>query len=416
MEDQNVTAMLSEDELEETKEKGTGEKMLPQFSSTVRAVLRIRQKYQAMKRRRLEQAASISQHSAHLMSLCSDQRSTSPKIFTFDVVDSNSLVNVGKKKRRKKARVLFPNSSRRVLPTKEQSRAKSCLVLLCVVVFLQVYNAIENLDDHVLKYDLEGLEKTLKREVFGQQEATDGLLGHLKDYLSTYVHSKPLVVSLLGPSGVGKSHIGRLLAQHFRSLVGEQLVMQYFVLHHCPTEGDVPLCSETLTSQVSEMVTQAEEEEKIPLFIFDEMEHMPTELLDTVSSLITKKDNNEYLNAIYILISNLEQEEITKFVLQNSTSITTSGRGLISKELNNLLHSNLKKHHLLWLEAELLPLTLLEKRHVMECFIDEMSREGFYPERSHVERLADELGYYSVGDREFSRTGCKQVVAKVNLL
>lgn len=387
-----------------------------QFSSTVRAVVRIRQKYQAMKRRRMEQAALAALHSAHLTSQSSNQRSTSPKIFTFDVADGNSPFNVGKKKRKRKGRVLFPNSSRRVLPTKEQSRAKSCLILLCVVVFLQVYNAIENLDDHVLKYDLEGLEKTLKREVFGQQEATDGLSTHLKDYLSTYVHSKPLVVSLLGPSGVGKSHIGRLLAQHFRSVVGEQLVMQYFVLHHCPTEGDIPLCTETLTSQVSEMVTQAEEEEKIPLFIFDEMEHMPAELLDTLHSLIIKKDNNEYLNAIYVLISNLEQEEITKFVLHNSTSIAISGRGHISKELNALLLSNLKKHHMLWLEAELLPLTLLEKSHVMECFIDEMSREGFYPERSHVERLADELGYYSVGEQEFSRTGCKQVVAKVNLL
>lgn len=410
MGDQDLTAVLSEDDLEKTKENRT-----VSFSSTVRAVVRIRQKYQAMKRRRLERAALASQQSAHLTSQCSDPRSTSPKIFTFDIVDDNNPVHVGKKKKKRKARVLFPNSSRRVLPTKEQSRAKSCLVLLCVVVFLQVYNAIENLDDHVLKYDLEGLEKTLKREVFGQHEATDGLLTHFKDYLSTYVHGKPLVVSLLGPSGVGKSHIGRLLAQHFRSVVGEQLVMQYFVLHHCPTE-DLPLCTETLASQVSEMVTQAEEEEKIPLFIFDEMEHMPTELLDTLLSLIMKKHNNEYLNAIYILISNLEQEEITKFVLQNSTSATVLGRGHISKELNALLLSNLKKHHLLWLEAELLPLTLLEKSHVMQCFNDEMSREGFYPDRTHVERLADELGYYSVGDREFSRTGCKQVVAKVNLL
>lgn len=414
MGDQNLAAMLSEDDSEETGENK--KPTLYQFSSTVRAVVRIRQKYQAMKKRRMERAVSASQHSAPSLSPCSEQRSTSPKIFTFDVVDGHSPVNVVKKRKRKKGRVLFPNSSRRVVPTKEQSRAKSCLVLLCVVVFLQVYNAIENLDDHVLKYDLEGLEKTLKREVFGQHEATDGLLDHLKDYLSTYVHSKPLVVSLLGPSGVGKSHIGRLLAQHFRSVVGEQLVMQYFVLHHCPTEDNVPVCTETLSSQVSDMVTRAEEEEKIPLFIFDEMEHMPTQLLDTVRSLIVKKDNNEYLNAIYILISNLEQDEITKFVLQNSTSITVSGRGHIGKELNSLLVSNLKKHHLLWLEAELLPLTLLEKSHVMECFIDEMSREGFYPERSHVERLADELGYYFVGGREFARTGCKQVVAKVNLL
>ncbi|TSM28099.1 Torsin-4A [Bagarius yarrelli] len=415
MGDKNTDAMFSEDELEKSEENRAV--TFSQFSSSIRAVVRIRQKYQLMKKQRMERTApTASLHSANLLSPYKDQRSTSPKIFTFDVAAGNSPVSVIKKRKRKKGRVLFPNSSRRVLPTKKQSRAKSCLILLCVVVFMQVYNAIENLDDHVLKYDLEGLEKTLKREVFGQQEAIEGLLGHLTDYLSTYVHKKPLVVSLLGSSGVGKSHIGRLLAQHFRSVVGEQLVMQYFVLHHCPNEGDVPLCSETLTLQITEMVTQAEEEEKIPLFIFDEIEHMPTELLDTVEHLIMKKDNNEYLNAIYILISNLEQEEITKFVLQNFTSNSVTGRGHISKELNNLLQSNLKKHHSLWLEAELLPLTLLEKSHVMECFIDEMSREGFYPERSHVERLADELSYYSVGEREFSRTGCKQVVAKVNLL
>lgn len=408
MGDQEASEMFSEGEIEK---RNSGEVMtFSQFSSTVTAVVRIRQKYQAIKKRRMELATSGTP-------FFSSPRSTSPKIFTFDEVVSDSSTTLGKKKKKKKGRVLFPNSSSRRVPlTKEHSRAKNCLLLLCVIVFLQVYNAIENLDDHVLKYDLEGLEKTLKREVFGQQEATEGLLGLLKDYLSTYVHSKPLVVSLLGPTGVGKSHLGRLLAQHFRSVVGEQLVMQYFVLHHCPSEGDLPLCAQTLTSHVSEMVTQAEEEEKIPIFIFDEMEHMPVELLDTVLALIHTRDNNEYLNAIYVLISNLEQEEITKFVLQNSSSVAVSAWARLSKELNPLLLSSLKKHHPLWLEAELLPLTLLEKSHVMECFIDEMSREGFYPERSHVERLAEELSYYFVGEREFSRTGCKQVVAKVNLL
>ncbi|XP_062870461.1 torsin-4A [Trichomycterus rosablanca] len=405
MEDKDTSEILSEDETK--REKNNKKLTLSSFSSTVRAVVRIRQKYQALKKHRMEQEATGALFSPH--------RSTSPKVFTFDLDDSNHHTNLGKKRKKKKKRILFPSGNRRVLPNKESSRAKHCLILLSIIVFMQVYNAFENLDDHVLKYDLEGLEKTLRREVFGQQKATEVLLEHLKDYLSTYVHSKPLVLSILGPSGVGKSHLGRLLAQHFRSVVGEQLVMQYYVLHHCPTEEHVHACTQTLKSKVSELFTQAEEEEKIPLFIFDEMEHMPTELLDTMLGLIRNQENNEYLNAIYILVSNLEQEEITKFVLQNS-SVPVSGRGYMSKELNALLLSNLKKHHSLWLEAELLPLTLLEKSHVMQCFIDEMSREGFYPDRSHVERLAEELGYYSVGDREFSRTGCKQVVAKVNLL
>lgn len=60
---------------------------------------------------------------------------------------------------------------------------------------------------------------------------------------------------------------------------------------------------------------------------------------------------------------------------------------------------------------------LLEKSHVMECLLDEMTGEGFYPDRQHIDRLAGEMEYYpAVGERQYARTGCKQVVAKVNLL
>ncbi|KAK7121067.1 hypothetical protein R3I94_020890 [Phoxinus phoxinus] len=409
MGEQDPSDRLRGDQPKETKENGTGS--FSQFSSSVRTMVRIRQKYLAMKKRRLEIAAVSSQSFV-------SSRSTTPKVFTFDNVYDPVTSNPAsprKRKKKKKGRVLYPSSSLRAKPTKESSRAKNCLYFLFIIVFLQIYNAIENLDDHVLKYDLEGLEKTVKREVFGQQEVTERLLGHLRDYLSTYVHNKPLVLSLHGPTGVGKSHVGRLLAQHFRSVVGDELVMQYFVLHHCPTDDDIPQCTKSLDSHVSEMVTQAEEAEKIPVFIFDEVEHMPRELLDTLRDLIHSQNSNEYLNAIYILISNLGQEDITKFVLHNS-SVSVSGRLSLSQELTPWLRSYLQRHHMLFLEAELLPFMLLEKSHVMDCFIDEMSREGFYPDRPHVERLAEELSYYIVGEQEFSHTGCRQVVAKVNLL
>ena len=285
-----------------------------------------------------------------------------------------------------------------------------------------MYNAIENLDDHVLRYDLEGLEKTLRREVFGQQGAVEGLLSHLKDYLSTYVHNKPLVVSLHGPSGVGKSHLGRLLAGHFRSVVGETLVLQYYVLHHCPQEADALQCARNLSTIISEMVERAEEEEKIPLFIFDEAEHMHSEILDALWQLVASKQSNEYLNAIYLFLSNLGHAHITKHMLHNSSSISmamsASGRhSNLVKELTPILRNILEKLHLLWTEADILPLGLLEKSHVMECFLDEMTREGFYPDHSNIERLAGEIQYYpAVGGHEYSQTGCKQVVAKVNLL
>uniref|UniRef100_A0AAQ4R5U0 Torsin family 4, member Aa n=1 Tax=Gasterosteus aculeatus aculeatus TaxID=481459 RepID=A0AAQ4R5U0_GASAC len=271
------------------------------FSSSLRAVVRIKQKYLAMKKRRQEALLGPGPEGAPLGA----PGKTSPRIFTFDGLPPFSNLPQKKKKKRRK-RVLYPNrGGRRAPPKQEQSRAKYCLYLLCAIVFLQVYNAIENLDDHVLRYDLEGLEKTLRREVFGQQGAVDGLLFHLKDYLSTYVHNKPLVVSLHGPSGVGKSHLGRLLAGHFRSVVGETLVLQYYVLHHCPQEADALRCARDLSALVSETVGRAEEEEKIPLFVFDEAEHMHGEILDALLRLVAAERSNEHLNAVYLLLSNL---------------------------------------------------------------------------------------------------------------
>lgn len=432
--DSSTSASQTEGEVDEGLDgemEGKEEKLrsspvpsLSTFSSSLRAVIRIKQKYQAMKKRRQEMALALGGAGA----LTGAPSRTSPKIFTFDGLTPNSLPSLSssvpqKKKRRRRKRVLFPNRrSRRAPPRQEHSRAQYCLYLLFGIVFVQVYNAIENLDDHVLRYDLEGLEKTLRREVFGQQGAVEGLLCHLKDYLSTYVHNKPLVVSLHGPSGVGKSHLGRLLAGHFRSVVGEALVLQYYVLHHCPQEADALQCGRDLTNLISAIVERAEEEEKIPLFIFDEAEHMHSDILDALWQLVTSKRSNEYLNAIYLFLSNLGHAHITKHVLHNSSSIsmvmTASGRhSNLVKELTPILRSTLEKLHPLWAEVDILALGLLEKGHVMECFLDEMTREGFYPDHTNIERLAGEIEYYpAVGGREYSQTGCKQVVAKVNLL
>ncbi|KAG7274054.1 hypothetical protein CRUP_030776 [Coryphaenoides rupestris] len=376
------------------------------FSSSLRAVVRIRQKYLAMKKRRLEMSQAFGGGPCPLSGAPSR---TSPKIFTFDGMMPSAMSAAPERKRkRRKRRVMYPTGgSRRAPPKQEWSRAKYCLYLLCAIVFLQVYNAIENLDDHVLRYDLDGLEKTLRREVFGQRGAVEGLLALLQDYLSTYVHNKPLVLSVHGPTGVGKSHLGRLLVGHFRTVIGEPLVLQYYVLHHCPLEADAWHCARALSIIVAETVERAEEEEKIPLFVFDEAEHLHGEILDALLDLMSSKRSNEYLNAIYLFLSNLGHAHITRHLLHNS----------LARELAPVLRDTLEKLHPLWPLADILPMGLLEKSHVMECLLDEMTGEGFYPDHQHIEQLAGEMEYYpAVGERQYARTGCKQVVAKVNLL
>ncbi|XP_073456151.1 torsin-4A [Aquarana catesbeiana] len=338
-----------------------------------------------------------------------------PNFFKFDTptLEQVALSNLKRHKKRKKSRaVLYPGNSKRYLPVEQKSKAKRCLMLLVGIICFQILNAIENLDDNVLKYELDGLEKTMHREVFGQKYAIEGIMDHLKDYLATHCHNKPLVMSMNGPSGVGKSHMGRTLAKHFRAVMDNDFVMQYYVMHNCPKDSDIEVCKNSLVDLISDMVTRAEIEEKIPVFIFDEMEHMPLPLLDTLQSYFYLNQNNEYLNAIYILISNIGGNEVTRFILQNSSSDVLN----VPQELKSIIQSSLKQHHRIWDIAEIVPFTLLEKSHIANCFLDELLREGFYPDNNNIESLTGQLKYYTTKDKQYSITGCKQVVAKVNLL
>ncbi|XP_069465940.1 torsin-4A [Ambystoma mexicanum] len=338
--------------------------------------------------------------------------------FSFDTpnLEKVTLIKPKRKKKRRTNRVvMYPGGSRKYLPVEHKSKAKRCLILLVGIICFQILNAIENLDDNLQKYDLDGLEKTMHRDIFGQQLAVDSIMHLLKDYLATHIHNKPLVVSLNGPSGVGKSHMGRLLAKHFRSVMDNDFVLQYYAVHHCPQGNDVLACQRDLSGMVSDVVVRAEIEEKIPVLIFDEMEEMPPLLLDLLREYFQPNQSNEFLNAIYILISNIGGSGITKYVLQNASSDVLSQHKKL-RELSGVVKSSLQQHHMLWDQAEVVPFILLEKSHIINCFLDEMLREGYYPDNGNIESLASQLKYYTQGERHYSIMGCKQVVAKVNLL
>ncbi|KAK9392343.1 torsin-4A [Crotalus adamanteus] len=381
------------------------------LSSPLRAVVRLRRTAHVLKKgflprdRLLQRQLSLGK--GKLSSVSNQASLNNSQYFTFD---TSGPVPVTKPKRRKKKlrnpRVLYPESSRKYLPTEHTSKATRFLLLFVAIICFQILNAIENLDDNLIKYDLDGLEKTMAREVFGQPLVIERVMGLLKDYLATHVHNKPLVISFNGPSGVGKSHIGWLLAKHFRSVMGSHSVLHYFTVHHCPNDTSVSTCQLELSETIGDMVVQAEMEGVIPVFILDEVEFMPNPLLETLGGFFQKNQTNEYLNAIYILISNLGGEEITHHFLQNISNDSLQPQ---MEALQSALRPILSHLHPFWRGVETVPFGLLEKVHILSCFYEEMMSEGIYPNASHIERLAAQLSYYKKAGKEFGRTGCKQM-------
>ncbi|XP_044309116.1 torsin-4A [Varanus komodoensis] len=397
------------------------------LSSPVRAVIRLRRTAHLLKKGLLpgDPQAKLLQRQISLgrakvgaaaSSLLSQASFESSQYFTFDTSALPSPSKSSKRKKRlRNPRVLYPDSSRKYLPVEHKSKAKRCLLLLIGIVCFQILNAIENLDDNVLKYDLDGLEKTMHREVFGQPLAIESIMGLLKDYLATHIHSKPLVISFHGPSGVGKSHVGWLLAKHFRSVLGHGFVLHFFTMHRCPDPTSVSACQAELSEAIGDMVAQAEMEEKIPVFVLDEVESMSPALLETLGGFFRKNQTNEFLNAVYVLISNLGGNEITQDLLQNVSSYLLDPQRKV-EELRTTLRPVLHSLHPLWTLVEIIPFMLLEKKHIQSCFYEEMMTEGIYPDPGHIERLTRQLNYYTQGGHQFAINGCKQVVAQVNLL
>lgn len=138
--DGDMDGEMEEEGEKDEKQRDSLTPRLSALSSSLRAVVRIKQKYQAMKKRRQELGLGLGTAGP----LTGAPTRTSPKIFTFDGLTPSafpalSSSNLQKKKKRKKKRVLFPNGvGRRAVPKQEQSRAKYCLYLLFAIVFLQV--------------------------------------------------------------------------------------------------------------------------------------------------------------------------------------------------------------------------------------------------------------------------------------
>uniref|UniRef100_UPI00358EE436 torsin-4A isoform X2 n=1 Tax=Myxine glutinosa TaxID=7769 RepID=UPI00358EE436 len=337
-------------------------------------------------------------------------RSTSTA-FTFDVPVENGLKRRCRSVRNRKKRVLYPEGTSRKDPTQGSSAANYLLLFLLLILAFQVFNAIENLDDNLLRYDIDGLEKTLWREVLGQPTALALLVKSLAQYLSTHVHDCPVVLALHGPTGTGKSFVGRLIAKHFEVVAGRHLVFQLFARSHCPDDG--ASCASRITAIVKQAVQKAEQEEKVPLIVFDDVEALPEEVLDLLQILTGPNQPPEHLSAIYILISSLGHDIISDFVLRNASLCS-----LQPLELDILIKGHLaswlSQKHPLYSNTLLIPFGLLGREHIRHCFWEEMIAEGFVPAEQEMELLASELRYVLAGKCEYALTGCKSVVSRVN--
>ncbi len=171
---------------------------------------------------------------------------------------------------------------------------------------------------------LRDLDKILKSKIFGQEEAVDAVVRAIRrNRLSVVKRNKPIASFLfLGPSGVGKTYLAKLLAKEFfgdeRALI--RVDMSEFMEKYSTSKliGSAP---GYVGYEEWGVLTEAVRRRPYSVVLFDEIEKASKDVLNILLQILDEgylKDSKwrmvDFKNTIVILTSNIGSEEFAKEV------------------------------------------------------------------------------------------------------
>lgn len=242
--------------------------------------------------------------------------------------------------------------------------------------------------------DIAGLKHDLSQTLFGQHIVQKQLIPALEAHFSGKRNSrKPLVISFHGTPGTGKNFVADQIANKLYAKGSEsKFVHKYMGRSDFPVSQDAYLYTERIYREVRTSIENCPRS----LFIFDEVDKMPTGVFEALTSLV---DYNTYVNgqdttqAIFIFLSNTAGvyisdklgQLIKSGTLRDDTQLSHFEQ-ILEKAAYNL-EGGLKKTSLI--EAHVIdhfiPFLPLEKSHVYKCIEQEYSRWHANPRKGAIE-------------------------------
>ncbi|XP_070934470.1 prosalusin isoform X1 [Macaca nemestrina] len=298
--------------------------------------------------------------------------------------------------------------------------------------------------------DLPGLECDLAQHLAGQHLAKALVVKALKAFVRDPAPTKPLVLSLHGWTGTGKSYVSSLLAHylfqgglrsprvhHFSPVIHfphpshveryKILFMEHLCLSdnlHCCLAGNPPnlWLRKDLKSWVQGNLTACGRS----LFLFDEMDKMPPGLMEVLrpflgSSWVVYGTN--YRKAIFIFISNTGGEQINQVALEAWRSRRDReeillqelepviSRAVLDNPHHGFSHSGIMEERLLDAVVPFLP---LQRHHVRHCVLNELAQLGLEPRDEVVQAVLDSTTFFPEDEQLFSSNGCKTVASRIS--
>lgn len=291
-------------------------------------------------------------------------------------------------------------------------------------VLKEIYCTLADTCECDFKPNIRDLEWDLYTNLYGQHLAQDLVSEEVKTFLATRSPDRPLVLSLHGGSGTGKSLVSSMLASHlYGSGMGSSYVHQFIPTLHFPAPERANEYRVELKAWVEGNLTACARS----VFIFEEMERMPAGVLGVLEPFLGPSHvvfKTNYRKAIYLFISTTGEEVINAMALEygregrDREEIRASDlQDAIIEALSKTNSSGFSGSRIIEdrLVTRFVPFLPLCRRHVERCARHQLCQQGMCGRSDVVEAVGGDMQYTPSQGKHFSTTGCKAVPAKINL-
>ncbi|KAL7079747.1 hypothetical protein ACQ4LE_001157 [Meloidogyne hapla] len=269
------------------------------------------------------------------------------------------------------------------------------------------------------------LEEDVEERLYGQHIAQKIVINAVRAHITKKKPNKALVLSFHGWTGSGKNYLTQMIANAvYKKGFKSQFVHLSVATLHFPYPEEINNYKRQLRNWISGNLSECERS----MFIFDEADKLPLQLLDAIVPFVEFYDNVNGIDArksIFIFLSNGGSNLIAQRALEYYNK--GQPREQISfRELEELMQlsaynegegglkmSRIISKHLIDYFVPFLP---LERRHVIMCFKDYLHSKNVIYTQEQLENLADSLQYFPKGTPIFSTSGCKQVERKADFM
>ncbi|KAH8261753.1 hypothetical protein KR038_002042 [Drosophila bunnanda] len=266
------------------------------------------------------------------------------------------------------------------------------------------------------------LEYSLRERLYGQHIVIKHVVPALEAHFrSKSTSRKPLVISFHGQPGTGKNFVADQIAQALY-LKGSTsgYVAKYLGQADFPNANNVNYYKEKVSREVRKQLAECPRS----LFIFDEVDKMPSGVFDTLASLADYNafsDGTDNTKAIFIFLSNTAGKHIADHLgnLMKGGMLREDTRlgdfeNLLKKAAYNL-DGGLKQTALIDSHVidHFIPFLPMERAHVFKCLEAEFYRWDRMPWKGTIDKIIKDSISYDRTHNMFAISGCKTLEKKV---